>query len=179
MNLTTPNAISKTFASSILLLAMMHLMAATCLPSRARAEQKDPIAWVRHEGHFERNDSGLKGAKSFLVVDNLEKFESIFGVAALGLGPTRKQNFVANETFKERIVLAAIYRGNSEPNISDINIRLENETLVIRYKLRPGRDAGFAMNVPLILSIPKQKYQKIEFYENGKLVSTLPEPTTK
>lgn len=168
-----------TFASSILPFFMMQLLATTCLPSIAQADQKKPIAWVRHEGHFERNDSGLKGAKSFLVLDNLEKFESIFGVAALGLGPTRKQNFVANETFEERMVLAAIYRGTSEPNISDINIRLENETLVIRYKLKPGRDAGFAMNVPLILSIPQQKYQKIEFYENGKLVSTLPEPTTK
>jgi len=179
MNLTLPKTTSVIFASSILSLALLQLLAATCFPSKALAEQKAPIAFVRHEGHFERNDSGLKGAKSFLVVDNLEKFESIFGVAALGLGPTRKQNFVTNETFEEHMVLAAIYRGTSEPNISDINIRLEQETLVIRYKLKPGRDAGFAMNVPLILSIPKQKYQKIEFYENGKLVSTLPEPTVK
>jgi hypothetical protein len=29
------------------------------------------------------------------------------------------------------------------------------------------------MNVPLILSIPKTEYQKIEFYENDKLVGTV------
>jgi hypothetical protein len=115
MNHTLLNWTSMTFASSILPFFMMQLLATTSLPSIAQADQKKPIAWVRHEGHFERNDSGLKGAKSFLVLDNLEKFESIFGVAALGLGPTRKQNFVANETFEERMVLAAIYRGTSEP----------------------------------------------------------------
>jgi hypothetical protein len=139
----------------------------------ATVEQNDRIAFIQHEGHFERNDSGLKGNKSFLAFDQLEKYEAVFGTAALGLGPTKKQNFVTPETFDERMVLATIYRGTSEPTISNISIRMEKGTIVVRYKLRPGRDAGFAMNVPLILSIPKTEYQKIEFYENDKLVGTV------
>jgi len=143
------------------------------LSSATTVEQNDRIAFIQHEGHFERNDSGLKGSKSFLAFDQLEKYEAVFGTAALGLGPTKKQNFVTPETFEERMILATIYRGRSEPTINNIEIRMEKGTIVVRYKLRPGRDAGFAMNVPLILSIPKTEYQKIEFYENDKLVGTV------
>lgn len=153
---------------------LLSLVAFHWLAGASPIEQNDDrIAFIQHEGHFERNDSGLKGSKSFLAFDQLEKFEAIFGTAALGLGPTRKQNFVTPETFEERMILATIYRGRSEPTISNISIRMEKGTIVVRYKFRPGRDAGFAMNVPLILSIPKTDFQKIEFYENDKLVGTV------
>lgn len=150
------------------------LVAIFFAPPATQVEDKpSKIEYVKHDGHFERNDSGLKGPKSFLAFRKLDTFEGTFGVAALGLGPTKKQKFVTPETFEDRLVLAAIYRGTSEPTISDIRVQSQNGIISVKYKLKPGRDAGFAMNVPLILSIPKTKFEKIEFYENDKLQATL------
>lgn len=143
------------------------------------AKESDPqkLSFVQHEGHFERNDSGLTGQKSFLAFDQLDKFEKIFGTAALGLGPTKKKNFVTQETFKDRLILAAIYRGKSIPKITHIEVDIENGTISVKYRLEPSPDAAFNVSAPMILSIMKTEYQKIEFYENDTLVATLkPKP---
>jgi hypothetical protein len=152
------------------------LSSVLCQASVANAQDKK-VKHTIHAGHFERNDSGLKGNKSFLACSQLEDFEAVFGVAALGVGPTKKQNFVTQETFDEKLVIAAIYRGTSEPTISNVQIVQKGDTLTVGYKLKPGRDAGFAMNVPFIFSIPKVEYQQIEFYENDKLVATIKNKT--
>lgn len=157
---------------AFLVVGWIAISSVLCQASVAKAQDKK-LKHATHAGHFERNDSGLQGNKSFLAFSQLEEFEALFGVAALGVGPTKKQNFVTQETFDEKLVIAAIYRGNSEPTISNVQIIQKGETITVAYRLKPGRDAGFAMNVPFIFSIPKVDYQQIEFYENDKLVATV------
>lgn len=163
--------------SNPICLVILYLLACNFPSAFSSQPNGEKIPFIQHEGHFERNDSRLTGQKSFLAFDQFDKFEATFGVAALGLGPTKKKNFVTQETFNNRLVLAAIYRGKSVPNITDIEVSLENGTISVKYQLESSPEVGFNVSVPMTLSIPKTECRTIEFYENDRLVATLkPKP---
>ena len=61
-----------------------------------------------HNGYFESNKSGLKGDVSFLAIGDAKTFDGIFGKAAT-MGP--KPNWLPDNAFESKIVLATIQRG--------------------------------------------------------------------
>jgi hypothetical protein len=127
-----------------------------------------PIKFQVHQGHFERNDTGLNSKYSFLVIRDNSGFEKIFGIAALGLGPTKKQNFVTAETFQDNVVVALIERGNSVPTFSKVSVVVQQDKVTVAFKYQPGQPSTARFASPLIISIPKGNYTSVEFVANQK-----------
>src|SRR5262249_47701211 len=97
-----------------MLVAMLSLL---CLPlfvvaapatDEAMAKGKK-IDFAVHDGHFEKNNSGLKGDSSYLVFNERQAFDKVFGLGRV-MG---KQNFVPKEAFDKKTVVAVIKRGRA------------------------------------------------------------------
>lgn len=136
----------------------------------------DPVQ-VPHEvhgDHFERNDSGLDGEVSTLVVDSHAEFEKLFGSAAV---MRRKQNFVKPEVFARRRVCAVIHRGDAVWEYRVTSVTQTGDTVDIRYDARPqpgGGTASFAS--PLVVSLDRTDARRIRFIENDGAIATLDVP---
>lgn len=142
-------------------------------PEKVQSVQNGkPIKFQLHNGHFERNDTGLASKYSFLVIRDNAGFEKIFGVAALGLGPTKKQNFVTADTFEESIVVAMIERGNSVPIFTKVSVVAQQDKLVVSFNYQPGQPDTARYASPLIISVPKGDYSSVDFVANQKKVGT-------
>jgi hypothetical protein len=134
-------------------------------PVPAKPEEKN-IEYVVHTGHFERNDSGLKGDASQLVFTDADAMAKIFGtVPPLG---GKKQSPVTKDVFGNNLVVAAITRGSSVGTYSDVTTRLSGTTLTVTYKVRLGADSTANFATPLILSVPKDGIKSVVFVVNGK-----------
>lgn len=149
-------------------LVMPMFFAANVIAEEAKKDSQMMI----HDGHFENNNSGLTGKESFLLITDSGTFDKTFGVAAFGVGPTKKQQWVKPELFEKRVVVAVIKRGNSVPTYSKVETKIEDETLKVTYRLVEGRPSTAQFASPLILSLPKGKFKKVEFIENDKKVGT-------
>ena len=78
-------------------------LAFVLVASLGGAADKDDVKVkvVKHEvfsSYFEKNDSGLKGNTSFLVLKSSEEFDKLFGVAAVG---TKKPSVLPKGAFEE------------------------------------------------------------------------------
>ena len=155
------------------LIAVGMAAAVALLLAEARQSSAGEMSEVKHSvhsGHFERNDSGLTGDFSVVLIRDFASFEKTFGLAAFGLGGRGpKLNYVTEETFKTDLVAAVIRRGSTVPEYAEIKTTVEGDRLVVSYKLIPGKAGGEAkFAVPLIVSVPKGKIAKASFVENGK-----------
>lgn len=129
------------------------------------------VAFETHSGHFERNDSGLKGEVSTLVVETSAEFEKLFGVGAL-MG--RKQNFVKPELFAKRRVCAVIHRGTDPWTYEVKSVTEAGDTVEVRYQANRQPTAGTATFAsPLIVSLDRTSARRIRFIENGRELATL------
>jgi hypothetical protein len=147
------------------LLLLPTLMAA---PVPAVPEGK-PVEVVRHIGHFERNNSGLKGDVSWLVFIDAEAFGKVFAPVPPLMGKgNNKPNPVKPDAFDKNLVVAVVTRANAPTMYSDISAKLNEGTLIVTYTAAtdPPGTATFAS--PLILSVPKDGIKRIVFATNGK-----------
>lgn len=133
----------------------------------------DPVR-VPHEvhgDHFERNDSGLEGEVSTLVLESHDAFETVFGSAAV---MRRNQNFVKPETFARRRVCAVIHRGTAVWDYDLRSVTQVGDTVEIRYLARPRPGDGAAhFASPLVVSLERTDARHIRFVENDEELDTL------
>ncbi len=137
-------------------------------------EQEMTIETRIQLGYFERNDSGLGGPISFLILEDEPGFERIFHPAAV-MG--QRQQFLKPEDFQTRTVLAVVKRGGMLWNYSPQRMTHNGRTITFRYNAVAEDAGGATFASPLIVSIPKQHFNTVIFVENGKEVgrTTLPE----
>ncbi len=121
-----------------------------------------------HAGHFEKNNSGLKGDTSFLVIPDAKAFADVFGVART-MGP--KPNFVNDDTFDKKVIIATIQRGMKMVTYKVDKVTDDDGTLTIAYTTT-SKDSNAMFHSPLIVSVEKGKYKNVVFLENGKKVGT-------
>lgn len=134
------------------------------------ADEGKKVGYELHDGHFQRNDAGLKGNASYLVLGSREAFDKIFGIARV-IG---KQNFVPRDAFEKKMVVAVIKRGAGITQYQMESVTARGETVQVRYKAtmdERGGDAQFAS--PLILTLDRDHYKSVVFIENGKKVETV------
>jgi hypothetical protein len=126
-------------------------------------------------GHFEKNNSGLKGDASFLLLPDFTAFEKVFGTvppAGLGKNPGRKTVPVTKATFETSIVAAVVKRGDAITTYSDVAAYLDGDTVTVTYKAETGKPSSAKYASPLFVAVPKEKVKKVVFVENGKEVGT-------
>lgn len=138
-----------------------------------------PVPFTAHAGHFERNDSGLKGAVSTLLIESNAEFEKLFGVAAV---MRQKQNFVKPELFAKRRVCAVIHRGTDPWTYEVKSVTQVGETIEVRYLANRQPSSGTAnFASPLLLSLDRTDAKQIVLIENNKELAKLavqaPAPT--
>jgi hypothetical protein len=141
----------------------------------AADEKKDEakgkaVEFTLHDkGHFEKNNSGLKGDASFLLFTNREDFDKIFGV---GFTMGGKEKGVPKDAFDSKIVVAAIKRGNSITEYTVEKVTNDDGTLYVQYTAKSKDAGGAKYSSPLIISLDKGKYKEVVFIENGKKIDT-------
>ena len=119
-----------------------------------------------HNGHFEKNDAGLKGDSSYLAFTDREAFDKVFGAAVT----MRKKNFVPKDAFDKKMVVAVIKRGNALTEYKVEKVTADEGTLYVQYTAKMGAAGTATFATPLIVSLDKDKYKAVVFLENGKKV---------
>lgn len=127
----------------------------------------DTVTYVRHDGHFEKNTSELKGDSSYLVIASREEFDKVFGA---GFTMGKKPNVVPADAFEKNLVLAVIKRGPAVTTYSQIGI-FEAGPVDVRFKSETGPAGTARFASPLVLTIPKAGVKEVRFLENGKLAA--------
>jgi hypothetical protein len=138
---------------------------------RAADEAKgEKVEFAVHTGHFQKNDAGLKGDQSFLLLTTPEGFDKVFGA---GFVMGKKPNVVPKDAFDKHVVAATIKRGNAITTYDVEKVTLDKDgTLYVQYKATAGPPGTATFASPLIVSAPKDKVKKVEFIENGKSAGT-------
>jgi hypothetical protein len=126
-----------------------------------------PVEFQQYDSYFEKNNSGLKGKTSYLVLANQEQFDKIFGSAAT----MEQNNFLPPDVFKSKIVFATIKRGSMR-HYDDVKVTAEKGEIFVWYNAKDDAPGSATFSTPLILAVDKGKYSEVVFIENGKKAGT-------
>lgn len=125
-------------------------------------------------GYFERNDSGLKGEVSFLVLTSEAAFDAVFGFGAT-MG--RQPDTLPPDAFDASIVVAVIHRGDAIWTYQVDEVASHDQGLRVSYRAHKGPSSSARFASPLIVRLPKQGTANVQLIENGEPVATLdPDP---
>lgn len=131
------------------------------------AAQSASLEFQKYENYFEKNNSGLIGATSYLAFKNQKQFDRIFGVA-----PTMgENNFLPENAFKSKTIVATIKRGALRRYTVE-KVTTENRKLIIWYTYKDDAPGTATFASPLILSVAKGKYNEVVFMENNEKAGT-------
>lgn len=124
-----------------------------------------PFDYTVHSGYFEKNNSGLKGTSSFLLISDAKTFDQVFGTAFV-VG--KKPSVLPENAFESKSVLAVIKRGGEVWSYEVESVKAHDSALTVRYKATAKDGGGATFASPLIISLPKGSYRSVTFVENGK-----------
>jgi len=149
-------------------LALPFLLIAAPTPDEDTAKGKK-VDFDVHNGHFEKNNSDLKGDSSYVVFSDRDAFDKVFGLGRV-MG---KQNFVPKDAFDKKMVVAVIKRAKALTEYKVEKVTADEGTLYIQYTAKTGDPGSATFHTPLIVSVDKDNYKKVVFIENGKKVDTV------
>jgi hypothetical protein len=131
------------------------------------AKSETEVNFQKFDSYFEKNNSGLKGDKSYLALASQKQFDKVFGSAA-----TMEQNsFMPTDAFKTKLVVAAIKRGSLR-RYEDVKVTAKNGKLIVWYNASDDAPSSATFSSPLILAVDKGKYKEVVFMENGNQVGS-------
>ena len=146
------------------LLAMMILLSAPQAFAQEGGGEGHELEFQRYDSsYFEKNNSGLEGEKSYLVLTDKEQFEKVFGPAAR----MSKNTFLPPDTFESKIIVATIKRGSMR-RYSDVTLTEKGGELLVSYTAIDDKPGSATYRVPLILAVDKGEYDEVVFMENGE-----------
>ena len=120
--------------------------------------------------YFEKNNSGLMGDQSLLVIADQATFDKTFGV---GFVMGKKPDLLPKDAFDKQLVLSVIKRGPLY-TYSEVAVTAADGVLYLQYAVDSkgaGGTAKFAS--PLIVAVDKGKWKSVVFVEGGKKVGTV------
>jgi hypothetical protein len=158
----------------LLVLFIVGLFGGQTYPVLAADATKLPFD--TYSGYFVSNQFEPKAAESFLILNDQQQFDKVFGVAMV-MGD--QSHRLAKDAFKSNIVVAAIKRGNEVWDYKVESVTVENGIVSLRYTVKSTKSESATFACPLIVSIPKDQYKTIQFFENEKTVKTLDVKTPK
>ena len=151
--------------------ALFAFAAALISTFAATAEDKpaDPKPDPIRTGHFEKNNSGLKGERSFLILRDYDAFEKVFGtVPPLG----KKNNPVTKADFETGVVVAVITRGPAFTTYGDVTGASKDGQFTLKYKSATGPAGTATFASPLLVVVPKEGLKGAIFADDGAEVGT-------
>ena len=134
------------------------------------AETSTKLEFKTYSGYFVSNKFEPDASASFVVLENRKQFDQVFGVAFV-IGD--KSPRLAPGALETELVLAAIKRGKAFCTYKVSSVTEEEGVVRLRYQPTSKKSDSASFACPLIISIPKGKYQAVEFYENDKLIRRL------
>ncbi len=136
--------------------------------ARAADEAKgEKIAHTHYTAYFEKNNSGLKGASSFLAITDKAGFDKTFAARPPLMGGKRPV-LLPKGTFDKHVVVAVIKRGPSITTYDVQKVTRDGDTLYVQYKATSGPAGTASFASPLIIGVPKEQVKRVVFIENGK-----------
>jgi hypothetical protein len=161
--------------------ALRHqaLAAALCLlccgtisglaPAADKSQPAETAVTCRvYDGHFESNQSGLKGDNSVVAFADAGSFRKVFGTVPPLMGPRARKLAVKAEDFETDQVAAVIKRGDRTWSYKVEKVTARQGTLTVRYTATPSAPSTARFACPLIISVPKNNYTAVTFIEEGK-----------
>jgi hypothetical protein len=150
---------------------MQHYMIQSLHDARKKSDSIETEKLVTvYSGYFVSNQFEPNAAESFVVIRDQEQFDKVFGVAMV-MGD--KSHRLPKDTFKENVVLAAVKRGKAAWEFKVKNVGFAGGIVELRYTATSKESESATFASPLIVSIPKGKYTRFEFVENGKVVKKI------
>ena len=133
------------------------------------------LAFQRYDSsYFEKNNSGLKGATSYLVITSQAQFDQIFGPAAV-MG---QNNFLPAGIFDSKMIVATIRRASFVRTYTPSKVTASKGTVYVWYDAKDGAPGSARYSSPLILAVDKGHYSKVIFMQNGKKAGAVLIPKT-
>lgn len=154
----------KTLFAAVTVLSLPLLAAAAPAPDDL-TRRGNKVTYDVHDGHFVKNTYKPKGDSNYLAISDRDSFDNVFGIGRV-IG---RQNFVPQDAFEKKMVVAVIKRGNAITQYKVEDVRADGKTLIVRYTAKAGQAnpaATFAS--PMIVSVNKGGYTTVIFLENGK-----------
>jgi hypothetical protein len=150
------------------LLAVMTMIVTVQASARGGGEERALESRRHDSSYFEKNNSGLSGEKSYLVLTDQQQFDRVFGPATR-MGANA---FLPRGAFESKIVVATIKRGTMR-RYSDVAVTEENGVLLVSYTATDDKPGSATYRVPLILSVERGAYSGVVFMENGERVGVV------
>jgi hypothetical protein len=125
-----------------------------------------------YDAYFEKNNSGLKGATTYLALTTKEGFEKVFAARPPLMGG-KKPVLLAADAFDMQFVVVVVTRGPAITTYTVEAVTLDKDgTVYVQYKTTTGPAGTATFASPLIVSVAKENAKKVVFIENGKTVGT-------
>lgn len=152
----------------------LFALALFVVPAMLLGEDKKEPEFVVHTGHFEKQDTGLKGESSLLLLTDNESFTKYLGaVPPSGLGGgVRKYTPVTKDVFDQKVVAVVIKRGHAITLYTEVSTKTEGDTLTMTFKSQEGKPNAGTFASPLVVAVPKGTITRVVFVENGKEIGT-------
>lgn len=123
-----------------------------------------------HDGYFVSNKFEPDAPASFVVIQDQESFDKVFGSAFV---MHDKSHRLPKDGFASKIVIAAIKRGNATCEFKVQNVAVKDGTVTVTYNVTSTSHPSATFACPLILSIARGVFHSVEFIEDGKAVGTV------
>lgn len=136
----------------------------------AQSAAGDNLFFNTYSGYFVSNKFEPDVAASFVVINNQDQFDKVFGVAMV-MGD--KSHRLPKDAFESNVVLAAIRRGYAVWEFEVEGVTVDGGVVELHYTATSKQSDSATFASPLIVSIPKSGYKVVEFVENGKSVKKL------
>jgi hypothetical protein len=164
-NSCLPKKMKKLIATTLVLFALTVCGFAQAAKT---ANTAAPVNFQEFHSYFAKNNSGLKGERSYLALSSQKQFDRVFGPAAT-MGPN---SFLPTDAFKSKVVVATIKRGGALRRYDNVKVTGERGKLFVWYDAKDDAPGSATYNSPLILAVDKGKYKEVVFMENGKKAGT-------
>jgi hypothetical protein len=125
--------------------------------------RKAALAFDTYSGYFVSNKFEPNAAESFVVLNDQEEFDKVFGAAMV---MDDKSHWLPKNAFKSQIVIAVIKRGSSVVEYKVEGVTVKGGVVELGYSTTSKKSDTATFASPLIVSIPRGKYQAVQFVED-------------
>lgn len=148
-------------------LAIILLLTMCCQGQQASAAEPTKLKFDTYSGYFVSNKFEQDAAESFVVINDQEHFDKVFGVAFVMRDTSHR---LPKDAFKSLMVVTAIKRGNASFEYKVESVTEAKGVVELGYTTTEKKSDTASFASPLIVSIPKSDYQAVQFVENKKPV---------
>jgi len=133
----------------------------------AQAADATKLTFDTYSGYFVSNKFEPNAAESFVVINDQEQFDKVFGVAFVMRDTSHR---LPKDALKSLMVVTAIKRGAAFWEYKVESVAEAEGVVELRYTTTSQKSDTATFACPLIVSIPKGEYKAVQFVEGGKRV---------